>query len=188
MFRLGRVPYDELVAVAEARAGASVTYPEVGASLAEQLPPGYRHDRRERTLAARPDAFERAVDGICNWAAHRGAGLLVGPSDEPALGATVAVAVRIGPLTAIAPCRVVRVVDDGERFGFAYGTLPGHPEAGEEAFVVARRAEGVAFTITAFSRPSAWLARLGGPLTRRMQVRTIDRYLDGLADHVERAR
>jgi uncharacterized protein (UPF0548 family) len=30
------------------------------------------------------------------------------------------------------PCRVVYVVDEPRRAGFAYGTLPGHPEIGGE--------------------------------------------------------
>ena len=34
------------------------------------------------------------------------------------------------------PCRVVYVVDEPDRRGFAYGTLPGHPESGEELFLV----------------------------------------------------
>jgi uncharacterized protein (UPF0548 family) len=34
------------------------------------------------------------------------------------------------------PCRVVYTVSEADRQDFAYGTLPGHPEQGEEAFVV----------------------------------------------------
>ena len=36
------------------------------------------------------------------------------------------VIVHLGPVRA--PCRVVYVVDEPDRRGFAYGTLPGHPE------------------------------------------------------------
>jgi uncharacterized protein (UPF0548 family) len=47
------------------------------------------------------------------------------------------------------------VIDEENRRGFAYGTPPGHPEQGEEAFVVALREDGqVTFTVTAFSRPA----------------------------------
>ena len=42
---------------------------------------------------------------------------------------------RIAPGIAT-PCRVVYVIDEPSRRGFAYGTLPGHPESGEEAFIV----------------------------------------------------
>jgi uncharacterized protein (UPF0548 family) len=37
---------------------------------------------------------------------------------------------HLGPIRV--PCRVVYVLDEPERRGFAYGTLPGHPESGEE--------------------------------------------------------
>ena len=85
-------------------------------------------------------------------------------------------------LTTVAPCRVVYIVDEPDRFGFAYGTLPGHPEQGEEAFVVAKADDGaVRFTITAFSRPKEALARLGGPVTRFVQKRATKAYLDAMA-------
>jgi hypothetical protein len=54
-----------------------------------------------------------------------------------------------------APCRVVYVIDEPRRRGFAYGTLPGHPESGEEAFVLEQRDDGtIASNIIAFSRPA----------------------------------
>ena len=55
------------------------------------------------------------------------------------------------------------VTDQPEEYGFAYGTLPAHPEQGEEAFHVARRSGRLVFTVTAFSRPRHPAARLGGP-------------------------
>jgi uncharacterized protein (UPF0548 family) len=88
------------------------------------------------------------------------------------LGLGVA-AIRIG-----APCRVVYVIDEPGRRGFAYGTLPGHPESGEEAFIVSRREDAtVAFTITAFSRPASSLAKAAGPLGRAVQRHITNRYL-----------
>ena len=38
--------------------------------------------------------------------------------------------------------RVVFVIDEPGRFGFAYGTLPRHVESGEERFLVERDAAG----------------------------------------------
>ncbi|MEO1061914.1 MAG: DUF1990 domain-containing protein [Actinomycetota bacterium] len=77
-------------------------------------------------------------------------------------------------------CRVMRVVDTDTSFGFAYGTLPHHPERGEEAFLVHRRDDGsVVFEIVAFSRPATLPTRAIGPLGRRLQRRSIDRYLAG---------
>jgi uncharacterized protein (UPF0548 family) len=41
---------------------------------------------------------------------------------------------------------VIYVVDQADQFGFAYGTLPGHPEMGEVAFTVSQdSAEGSIF-------------------------------------------
>jgi len=94
------------------------------------------------------------------------------------------VAAPLGPLTAIAVCRVVAIVDEPDRYGFAYGTLPGHPERGEEAFVVQHANGRLVFRIMAFSKPAEVLARLGGPVTRRIQQATTTRYLQGLADFV----
>ncbi len=79
------------------------------------------------------------------------------------------------------PCRVVAVIDEPDRQGFSYGTLPGHPECGEELFVVERQPDGtLEFVVTAFSRPASLLARAGGPATRWAQRAMTDRYLRAL--------
>src|SRR3954447_18894252 len=152
MFRTGRVSVAQLTAIAGDAADATPTYTTVGATLTGPLPTGFRHDHYEAALPDRTDAFELGAEGLRRWAAHRGAGLAVGPEDPPTEGATVAVAAPLGPLTAIAICRIVAVVDEADRFGFAYGTLPGHPECGEEAFLVARHGDATVFRIVAFSK------------------------------------
>jgi uncharacterized protein (UPF0548 family) len=127
--------------------------------------------------------FTAAADALAAWQVHTRAGLSVSASSATAepgsvllLGLGVA-AIRIG-----APCRVVYVIDEPGRRGFAYGTLAGHPESGEEAFVVSRREDGtVAFTITAFSRPASPLARAAGPLGRVIQRHITNRYLRAAA-------
>ena len=91
-----------------------------------------------------------------------------------------------GPVWAVAPCRIVYVVDEADRFGFAYGTLPGHPEQGEEAFIVESRADGdVRFSVTAFSRPAGTVAKLGAPITRMIQRRVTAGYLNALREYVK---
>ena len=107
---------------------------------------------------------------------------MVEPHQPPIAGSTVAVAAPLGPLAAVAVCRIVAVVDKSDRYGFAYGTLPGHPEHGEEAFLVERSDRRAAFRIIAFSRPADLLARLGGRITRAIQERASRRYLQALAD------
>jgi uncharacterized protein (UPF0548 family) len=76
--------------------------------------------------------------------------------------------------------RVVYVVDEPQHFGFAYGTLPGHPEQGEEPFDVLRDRERLVFRVVAFSRPRDPLARLGAPVTRAFQLRINRAYLNAM--------
>jgi uncharacterized protein (UPF0548 family) len=146
------------------------------------MPKGYRRDRHEMVLGAGAAVFERAVEGLRRWEAHRGAGLTLRPElPELREGVTVVQAIVLPLISAIAACRIAYVVDEPDVFGFAYGTLPVHPEEGEEAFIVHRDPEGaVTFVITAFSRPRHLLARLGGPATRQIQLHVTRRYLDAL--------
>jgi uncharacterized protein (UPF0548 family) len=81
---------------------------------------------------------------------------------------------------AIATARIVEVIEDDMVAGFAYGTLPNHPEEGEEIFLVRRRDGRVWFEVSAFSRPRDPLARLGSPVTRWLQVRTNRAYLEAI--------
>jgi uncharacterized protein (UPF0548 family) len=81
----------------------------------------------------------------------------------------------------------VYVTDEADRFGFAYGTLTGHPEQGEEAFHVERTDSGARFTIVAFSRPAHPLALIGRPFARRLQTSTTQRHLAGLRAFVANA-
>ena len=75
-------------------------------------------------------------------------------------------------------CRIVAVVDEPDRFGFAYGTLSVHPERGEESFLVAREDHGaVRFDVEGVSRPVDPLARALPLVADRLQDRAVHRYL-----------
>jgi uncharacterized protein (UPF0548 family) len=59
---------------------------------------------------------------------------------------------------------VVSVVDIPDRCGFAYGTRPGHPVTGEEAFIVHRDGGGdVWFTQRSLTQPGLGPWRLAFP-------------------------
>ena len=170
----------ELLATAEiARLqSAPFSYADVGgtADLAT-APAGHRLLRRTTPVGC---SFEEAADRLMAWQVHEAAGLHVRASARRvAVGEVVEMRIPWLPGLRI-PCRVVRVVDEPDRAGFAYGTLPGHPESGEEAFVVSRAPDGVRFTITAFSRPATRLARAGGPVTLVGQEYFTRRYLRAL--------
>ncbi len=113
-----------------------------------------------------------------------GAGVLHSASSPVAApGTRVVVRLGVGPAAISAACRVVYIIDDPDRRGFAYGTLPGHPVSGEELFAVEYDPtdESVYAVVTAFSRPAAWYLRLAGPLARVGQRWMADRYLAALS-------
>jgi uncharacterized protein (UPF0548 family) len=179
MFRIIRPSSDQLEALHDAATRAYPTYEQVGATRDRStMPSGYRHDERVATITA-PDAFGRSRRGLREWQVHIGAGANVFPRiQEP--GATVLVQFRLG-LSVIAPCRIVYVIDEADRYGFAYGTLPGHPEEGEETFVVERSGtDSVRFVVRAFSRPGDPLVKATAPAARMIQNLMTRRYLKAL--------
>jgi uncharacterized protein (UPF0548 family) len=162
----------------EALRNADMTYAEVGATQGG-IPSGYHYLLRRVVVGNGVARFEEAARTVLEWQMHRRSGLSVRPSNEVAVeGAVAVLRLGFGPVGLNAPVRVIYVVNQPHRKGFAYGTLPGHPEAGEEAFVVELHDDGeVTFTITAFSRPSSMLAHASGPIGRAIQTWITNRYL-----------
>ncbi|GGY41722.1 DUF1990 family protein [Streptomyces omiyaensis] len=151
----------------------TLTYREVGATRTpDALPAGFHHLRHSAAVGHGPAAFRAAAEAVTTWRMHRAGGARVRASaGRAAPGVTLEVALGIGPLALGVPCRVIWVPEEEHRAGFAYGTLTGHPECGEEAFLVELEPGGtVRFTVTAFSRPAAWYTRLAGPLVPRLQL------------------
>jgi uncharacterized protein (UPF0548 family) len=180
---IGVMPLTVMAAeVADRLRGAELTYREAGRT-ASVLPPGYRHLRRGAVLGSGPQTFAGAAAALLSWQVHLRAGLRVSASSaiaEP--GTVVLLALGTGHLRIGAPCRVVYLTNEPGRRGFAYGTLPGHPERGEEAFLIEQHHDGtVSFTITAFSRPATPLAKAAGPAGRVIQRHLTARYLQALA-------
>jgi uncharacterized protein (UPF0548 family) len=159
-------------------AALPLTYSEVGAT-ARTLPGGYHHVQKSAVIGRGRQRFEEAAASGMRWGMLRGAGVKVEATTEvAAVGSEVIVG--LGPVQA--PCRVVYVVDEPDRRGFAYGTLPGHAESGEELFLVRYDAatENVLAVVTAFSRHATWWSRLGSPVTSLVQRVVTTRYLAAL--------
>ncbi|EFQ83407.1 hypothetical protein HMPREF0063_11069 [Aeromicrobium marinum DSM 15272] len=159
------------------RALTGLTYAEVGATARSPLPAGYHHVRAHRDLGAVD--LDAVAEVLLTWQMHERAGVRrVRGAERVAHGAEV----TFRFLGQTIPCRVVAVVDEPDRRGFAYGTLPGHPECGEERFLLERDpATGhVSAVITAFSRPGTWRTRIIGPLGRALQRHMTRRYLAAL--------
>jgi uncharacterized protein (UPF0548 family) len=89
------------------------------------------------------------------------------------IGTAVAVVVRHLEFWSVNISRIVYVVNEETRYGFAYGTSPCHSEAGEERFLVEydRATDEVWYDLYAFSRPKHPLARIGYPISRHLQKR-----------------
>jgi len=183
--RLTRPTEADLRLLADAGRSDVLTYEPIGISGNTEAPVGYRLDRWSRTLGASDDVFHRAAQALRTWQVHRGAGLIVCDHGPPTVDAVVAMAAPL-PLGFIdVVCRVVVVVDEPDRFGFAYGTLRVHPEQGEESFTVVRHDDGtVMFEIAAASRPRHVLARAFPPIARLLQRSATTRYLDAMSSAV----
>ncbi len=155
-----------------------VTYPEVGATAGD-LPPGYRHVVRRAALGSGRDVFDRCANALMTWGVQRGSGLDVRASHSPAqVGTVVSQLIGIRGFGMVAPCKVVYVVEEADRRGFAYGTLPGHPESGEESFLVSvLDDESVVFELRSFSRPGNVISRIGKPVSHWVQDKMTDRYV-----------
>ncbi len=176
----------ELQRLLDDASSRDLTYAEIGCTREPELPTGYRHHRSSVVIGNGNAAFGRGKDAIRSWQAHRHAGATLMPP-APALeeGAELVGVVKLGLAFVTTPCRIVYVTDDEDAFGFGYGTLPGHPEAGEEAFHVIRGPGGeIRFEIVSFSRPADLLARLGGPVATLTQKWVTGRYLEGVRRYV----
>lgn len=103
---------------------------------------------------------------------------------------TVCLTVKLGLLWLVFACRVIYTFGNEQpepgqtssssssssslmRFGYAYGTLRGHPEKGEERFCVEWNRENnqVCYEIVALSQPGSRLVKVAAPFARLMQAR-----------------
>ncbi|MCU1440714.1 MAG: hypothetical protein JWP85_1711 [Rhodoglobus sp.] len=171
----------------------SVTYGAVGATRAPDLlihpPAGFRPIERRARIGHGEARFAYACAQLMSWGVQKNSGLRVETDGAPQLeagdSATLVVPV-LGRISVAAPVRVVYVVEEPTHRGFAYGTLPGHPESGEEAFVVNQRDDGsVWITVRAFSRPSSRRWWMLYPALRLMQELITRRYLRALAGPID---
>jgi len=158
----------------EAQRALAFTYPGVGTTRDDgPAPPGFVHDRNREVLGRGDAVFEAARDAIRRWHMFPPSLAAIEPPGIPIVEGEIAgVVVHALGVWFLNAARIVYVIDEPRRFGFAYGTLPGHAEAGEERFLVEWLPDDtVVYSIVAFSRPRYWLARIGRPLVRELQRR-----------------
>lgn len=171
-----------------------LTYSDVWATarpdLLDNPPRGFRPMVREALLGHGQQTFAHAADETMRFGIQRRSGLRVirraglADGDSPVREGDIALLRLTGPL-AVAPIavRIVAVIDEPRRRGFVYGTRRGHPESGEESFVVEWRTDDTVWLeIRAFSRPAHPVLWLGYPLLCLLQEIYTRRYLRVLAE------
>lgn len=158
---------------------------EVGAT---SWPKGFGHVDKSLMVGRGPETFAALAEGIMTWQIQRRSGLTVKAPPRATVGARVVSGFGVGALRLPVPCEVVwavepqAVVEDGGGAdilaGFGYGTLPGHPALGEEAFVSHMTPDGgVYFRLLAFSKPAGLIYTLGSPVTKLTQAGVTRSYL-----------
>lgn len=151
------------------------TYPQVGATRDQSPPAGFRVDHNRIRLGQGAAVYEQAKQALADWQHYRFDWLhLQRPDAPPAAGQTVAALAHVLGIWVLNACRIVYVLEETEpfpRFVFAYGTLPGHAECGEERFQVEWHPDddSVWYDLYAFSRPNTLLAKIASPYVRSKQ-------------------
>lgn len=148
------------------------------AGSTEVWPAGYRRVFHRIRVGYGEQVFSRLAAGILHWDIQRKAGLRPVSDGDASIGVKVVCGFGWGPFRLPVPCQVVWS-ENSERFaGFGYGTLPGHPAKGEEAFVAEMTDDGeVYFSVLAFSTPAPGIYTLGAPVSRIIQGLVTKRYL-----------
>ena len=148
-----------------------------GVGSSRHVPPaGYVVDHRRVCLGTGQHIFEAACAALRRWQMFQVSRVqLCWPTTGIEPGAVVGILASWAGLWFLNACRIVYVLDEissMRRVGFAYGTLPGHAERGEERFSIEWHSDDtIWYDLLAFSRPGHWLIWLGYPWVRRLQRR-----------------
>lgn len=177
MWSLKQPSVRRIAAFLAAQGALPYSYREVGGTRGA-APAGYDEDHNRIALGKGQAVFDAGCQALRQWAMFPAPWTAIRPANAAIeAGTVVAMIARAFGLWWLNACRIVYVFDETaplRRFGFAYGTLPGHVESGEERFSIEwDRDNTVWYDVRAFSRPRLWLARLGYPLARRLQRRFV---------------
>jgi uncharacterized protein (UPF0548 family) len=139
-----------------------------------QVPKGYVVDHTRSEIGGGLSDFETAKSALRQWQ-HFDLGWVrvVNPEVPIAPGEVVAVEVRALGFWSLNLSRILYVIDEPNRFGFAYGTTPLHAERGEERFLLEYdpHSGNLSYDLLAVSQPAHPLAKLAYPYTRSLQHR-----------------
>jgi len=171
-------------------AARDLNYGPVGATRPDDdrwtsPPVGHRSYERTVRVGQGEADWQAAAAAVLAWGVKTRSGFAVepGPGVDPLVtaGADYWLVASLGPFTVREPVRVIAVVDETARCGFAYGTLDGHPVSGEESFVVHRSPDGAVWlTLRSLTRPASGRWRVAFPAILLAQRWYRFRYLRAL--------
>jgi uncharacterized protein (UPF0548 family) len=156
--------------ISAAHKNSKFSYREVGKTRT-LLPAEYHAQRDQFLLGEGSQVFFQARQAMRRWKMFDVPWVRLCWPDAP-IRARSAVAIVAGGFGfwIVNLCRIVYVIDEPRRYGFAYGTLPEHVEAGEELFLVEWRDDhSVWYQVFAFSHEKHPLAKLAYPVARWLQ-------------------
>jgi uncharacterized protein (UPF0548 family) len=136
------------------------------------VPKRYVKDHTRTQIGQGHNAFEAAKAAFRQWKQFDLGWVRVANPDaaiEP--DEVIAVEARTLGLWSVNLSRILYVIDEPDRFGFAYGTTALHVERGEERFLIEFYpvSGAVEFDLLAISQPAHWMVRLAYPYARSRQ-------------------
>jgi uncharacterized protein (UPF0548 family) len=127
-----------------------MTTPESAAWLPSD--PDFRRSEVSALIGSGDAVWERVSADVLRWRVKTESGFVV-DSDQPVRpGQRLVITARMLGVSITEPVEVVAVVEDADRVGFAYRTLPGHPVSGEESFIVERSGDQVRLVVRSLTR------------------------------------
>lgn len=153
--------------------GLSYPFPEI--TKHENNFPGYDRDKNQVYLGTGEEVYQTACKALSEWKMFPSSWTKTyAPFQGFQVGEEVAVLFKMFGLWWWNSCRIIYVLEEENRFGFAYGTLESHVEKGEEIFYVERNKQGeVYYKVEAFSCPNKWFTQIGYPVARAWQRRFV---------------
>jgi uncharacterized protein (UPF0548 family) len=184
--KLGRWTTDELTERLERAGRAELNFDSPGSTLG-LAPPTPRPGDFDLAIEV-PGTVAAAAAALRGWRAHEGIRARVVPEGAALVaGTSLLVVAPFGPVEMAVPNRILHVVDEPDRFGFVYGSLAGHAEAGEELFLAEAIGDGqLRLSVTVHAGPSSLAARLVGMfvvlLSKEAGARYLRAWRDAIAD------
>jgi len=164
------------------------TYKDVGASRTDVKVKGFDNDHNSMVIGKGEDTWQAAKEVLNNWNHFPSKWTKIEPAEKGIfIGNNVSVLFRIFGIWFINSARIVYIIEEENKYGFAYGTLTGHIEKGEEIFYIERDETGtISYHIKAFSKPNNLLVWLGYPMARFFQRRFVRESMNQVKELVKK--